>query len=104
MAARDRRTHSALKYICCEILAELKLIRRQQKTVEIHEELTAPLTQGQLATLFNCGRNRVKKDVLSKYRHDVVCRKYRMQVKDMPSDYRQTLSSIREFENRKGTR
>ncbi|NLF08821.1 MAG: hypothetical protein GX594_12700 [Pirellulaceae bacterium] len=49
--------------------------------------LTEPMSLIEIGNWFNCHRNQVRKQVLDKYWHDAVGKKYRLQVSDMPTRY-----------------
>ncbi len=56
-------------------------------TMPKKRHLTEPMTLQDIAKYFTCHRNQVRKSVLSKYWHEEVGRKYRMQIGDMPTAY-----------------
>jgi hypothetical protein len=68
-------------------LAEYRLRCEPQSAKSKPPMLTEPLTKTQLGGYFTCHRNDVKKNVLDKYPHEIVGRKFRMRVADMPPAY-----------------
>jgi hypothetical protein len=50
--------------------------------------LTEPLTKVELARYFVCHRNQVDRQVLARYHNKKDGRRYRLQVQDMPPEYR----------------
>lgn len=84
MVGKDRP--GVLDGITGRVLAELRHIA-WLFAVPFHELLTEPFTQLELAKLFQCHRNQVRKKVLSVYSHVKVGARYRMYVRDMPPPY-----------------
>ena len=68
--------------------AELIAGLRQELQVKSEPEpMTEPLTQDDLARFFFCHRNQVKTLILGKYPYELIGKRYRLRVTDMPPSY-----------------